>query len=266
MPRGFVSLELPADGSAARTTLLCAVEQDTGSSEGYAPALGYDPNAMVRGMNDGKCDRAGRFWAGSVLTPKGMKQLPTGSPGSLWRLGAGAKAELVLEACGCAQGPAWSPDNKTMYWTDSQKGVIEAFDFDLVSGSISNRRTFCEDFGALPRDEKGLPAGGPDGLTVDSEGMVWSAIWGAGKVVRLHPDTGEIVATVVTPGVDRASSVMFGGPDMRTLFITTCSRDFGEIEMEPLPAPAGSLFAIHLDFAIGLPEPAYNNEGASFAK
>jgi L-arabinonolactonase len=174
VPRGFVRLQLPEGGGQAQATLMCSVEQDTG--EAYDPSVGFDPLATVRGMNDGKCDRQGRFWAGSVLTPKGMAILPAGSPGSLWWLGPRATAKLALEGCGCAQGPAWTPDNTIMYWTDSQRGAIEAFDYDLATGSLANRRTFCSDFGALPTDENGLPAGGPDGLTVDAEGYIWSAV------------------------------------------------------------------------------------------
>ena len=103
-----------------------------------------------------------------VLTPKGMAVRPAGSPGKLWRLGVDAKASVVLDSCGCAQGPAWSPDNKTMYWTDSQRGRIEAFDFELAIGALSNRRTFCDDFGVTELDTNGLPAGGPDGTPCHS--------------------------------------------------------------------------------------------------
>merc|ERR1712190_336538 len=107
---GFVAVTLPAGGGVAEETLLCAIAQDTG--ENYNPGLGYDPNATVRGMNDGKCDRAGRFWAGSVLTPHGMALGPDSSPGNLWRLshdgGAGGshRAEVALKSVGCSQGPA----------------------------------------------------------------------------------------------------------------------------------------------------------------
>jgi sugar lactone lactonase YvrE len=93
---------------------------------------------------------------------------------------------------------------------------------------------------------------------VESEGYVWSAVWGAHKVVRIDPSTGQVVATV-SIGAERASSCMFGGKDLRTLFITTCSQDFAELAKAPLPAPAGALFAVHLPepFAPGLPEPAF---------
>ncbi len=90
-----------------------------------------------------------------------------------------AQAVEVLPHVGCSQGPAWSPCNATMYHTDSAHGVIHAYDFDYESGEISNRRVFCSDFGL----EEGV-SGGPDGLTVDSEGYVWSAVWGGSKVVR----------------------------------------------------------------------------------
>ena len=178
---GFVSVTLPPGGGKAITSPLCPLDQDTGDS--YDPGLGFDPTACVRGMNDGKVDRKGRFWAGSVLTPKGMSAGKDAFVGKLWRLEprtvGEAQAVEVLPHVGCSQGPAWSPCNATMYHTDSAHGVIHAYDFDYESGEISNRRVFCSDFGL----EEGV-SGGPDGLTVDSEGYVWSAVWGGSKVVR----------------------------------------------------------------------------------
>ena len=164
-----------------------------------------------------------------------------------------------------------------MYYHDSSGGGIRAWDYDHATGAISNERAFAQDFDLAPGQR-----GGPDGFTVDSEGFVWAAVWGASKVVRIDPDTAKVVATVTTPGAERSSScsthrplalefssqaaeamfgggAVFGGKDLRTLYITTCSQDFGEMGGDPLPEPAGALFAVELppEFPPGLAEPGF---------
>lgn len=156
---GFVAVSLPEHGGAAVCTPFAPLAQDTGSN--YDPALGYDPDAAVRGMNDGKCDRAGRFWAGTVLTPTGRGPSRSSWVGKLWRLEASGEAVEVLPNIACSQGPSWSPDNKTMYYHDSSGGGIKAFDFDHGTGAISNERAFATDFDLKPGE-----SGGPDGFTV----------------------------------------------------------------------------------------------------
>jgi len=187
----------------------------------------------------GKCDRAGRFWAGTVLTPLNMADEKEQWVGKLWRLEPSGESVVtsqaidkstialcdlidclwfqeVLHNIKCSQGPSWSPDNKIMYYHDSSGGGIQAYDYDHATGAISNQRTFADDMDLAPGER-----GGPDGFTVDSEGFVWAAVWGASKVVRIDPSTGKVVAAVTCPGLEasggRASSCMFGGEDLLTL-------------------------------------------------
>ena len=124
-----------------------------------------DPESGKEGarFNDGATDRQGRFWAGT------MCDNPTSS---LYRLDPGGAVHKMERGLTISNGIGWSPDNRTMYLTNSPKGVIYAYDFDPASGSISNRRHFVY----TPDDPTQ-----PDGLTVDAEGFVWSARWGGWK-------------------------------------------------------------------------------------
>jgi len=186
-----------------------------------------EPDQNDNRFNDAKCDRRGRLWAGTMGDHNWMA--PTGSlysfegPGRVKR----CQSEVI-----CSNGTAWSPDNRTMYYTESFRYAVYAYDFDLSSGEISNRRVF------LQLD----PSGGefPDGLTVDSEGFVWSAHVGKGRIVRYDPD-GKADMEIQLP-VTRGTSCAFGGENLDMLFITSARETLTPelIEKEPL---AGSLFA-----------------------
>ena len=142
-------------------------------------------------------------------------------------------------------GPAWSLDGRTLYHNDSINGRVYAFDFDIERGQVSNKRLFLQFSG----DE-----GFPDGMTVDAEGGLWIAHWGAGKVTRRDAQ-GALLQTIALP-CSQVSSCTFGGPELRTLYITTARKELTpeQLEREPL---AGGLFAIELDIA-GLPAQAFN--------
>ena len=222
--------------------LLCALEAslvfmdcETGAVQRLAAPI----EGVADNLNDGACDRAGRFWVGSKardwVTPVGA--LFRWDPdGSLHRLDEGFKL---------SNGMGWSPDNRTMYFIDSAPGEIYAYDFDLATGSPRNRRTLVR-----VAEEHGLP----DGMTVDAEGFLWVAQWSGGCIVRYDPD-GKPERVIPMP-VRRPTSVTFGGPDLTMLFVTSGTMRMSEAELvaEPL---AGSLFA--LDTGIrGLPEPRFN--------
>jgi sugar lactone lactonase YvrE len=145
----------------------------------------------------------------------------------------------------CSNGLGWSPDDRTMYFTDSMVRTIWAYEFDLPTGALGARRVF-----AKLADNDGVP----DGLTVDSEGFVWSAIWDGWRVIRYAPD-GSIDREVSMP-VQRPSSCMFGGPDLKTLYITSACVELGWSALAKGPL-AGALFALECDVA-GLPEPAFH--------
>ena len=189
-------------------------------------------------FNDGKVDRQGRFWAGTL---NDAEKQPLGS---LYRLDADGTVTLMQDGAVVSNGIGWSPDDRTLYFTDSVIRTIWAFDFDPAAGAIANRRIFAE----VPDG-----TGYPDGLTVDSEGFVWSAVWDGWRIVRYDP-SGRIDREVVMP-VQRPTSCMLGGPDLKTLYVTSASihLDAGALERGPL---AGGLFALEADVP-GLPEPRF---------
>jgi len=186
-------------------------------------------------FNDGKVDRAGRFWAGTL---ENRCVLPAGS---LYRLNPDLSIQRLATGIICANGLGWSPDNRTMYFTDSMVRTIWAYEFDFATGDLGTRRVFAQ----LP-DHDGVP----DGLTVDSQGFVWSAIWDGWRLIRYAPD-GTLDREIRMP-VQRPSSCMFGGPDLKTLYITSACSELGWPSLKDGPL-AGALFALETDVA-GLPE------------
>jgi len=184
-------------------------------------------------FNDGKVDRRGRLWAGT-MTAKGASS-------ALYRLDPDLKIRKMLTKITISNGIGWSPDTKTMYYADSNRFVINAFDFDDQSGTISNQRPFLQ----LDGDN-----GVPDGLTVDSEGHVWCAIYDGWKVMRYAP-TGEVTAQIRMP-VSKPSSCIFGGENFDELYITTIADGLTTEEKENEPM-AGDLFMVKTDTK-GIPE------------
>ena len=160
-------------------------------------------------FNDGKVGPDGAFWAGS-MSYNGDKAI-----GGLYRFG-GAPTQ-ILDGMVIPNGLGWSPDGRTMYVTDSGKGVITRWDFDPESGSIVNEQFFVR----IPPEE-----GAPDGLSVDEEGNVWSARWGGARVVGFDPD-GAVIGEIEVPA-GNPTSCCFGGPDNRTLFITSARHGLAE--------------------------------------
>jgi sugar lactone lactonase YvrE len=189
-------------------------------------------------FNDGKPDRQGRFWAGSM---KEMHGADSAYKGTYYRY---EKGELFAGLPGITvpNGTAFSPDGKTMYRAESMERVIYAYDYDIVAGMPSNQREFAR----MP-DNIGIP----DGATVDTEGGYWSALpFGeVGMVGRFLPD-GTLDFTIEMP-VLVVTMVAFGGPDMSTLYATT-----GRIESVLNREPSllgGDIFAIETNFK-GIPE------------
>ena len=185
-----------------------------------------EPDLPGNRFNDGKTDRGGRHWAGT------MGDIDWNHPiGNLYRFGSDRRPVRVDTNIRCSNGIAWSPDDRTMYFCESFAYVIHAYDFDSVSGEIANRRTFAT------VDEASFP----DGITVDADGFVWCAQPVFGRIVRYDP-TGRIERIIELP-VSRGTSVMFGGADLSTLYITTMRTTLDERQLieEPL---AGCLLAI----------------------
>ncbi|MDE2902159.1 MAG: SMP-30/gluconolactonase/LRE family protein [Chloroflexota bacterium] len=199
---GFRSLE--ADGSQ---TVLAEVGAD-------------DPSMR---MNDGKCDRHGRFWAGTMAYDEAA---PAGL-GKLYRLDPDLGVQVMVDSVSISNGIDWSPDDRLMYYIDSPTRRVDVFDFDLDDGAITNRRTLIEADASV---------GFPDGMTVDANGDLWVAFWGGARVGHFAPDGSE--RGMVRFPVSQTSSCAFGGSDGRDLYVTSAARGISE-EAEP---EAGSLF------------------------
>jgi sugar lactone lactonase YvrE len=173
-------------------------------------------------MNDGKCDPAGRFWAGTMDYDE---ERPIAA---LYVHDAATGVRTVLEGVTISNGLTWSLDHRTMYYIDTPTGRVDAFDYDEYTGEIANRRPFAE-----------IEGGHPDGMTIDDEGCLWVALWGGGAVRRLDP-SGRPIATVRLP-VTNVSSCCFGGPGGTTLFITTSRQGLSEEQRRKEPE-AGRIF------------------------
>jgi L-arabinonolactonase len=199
-----------------------------------------EPDKPTTRLNDGKVDKRGRFVAGSMDT---MEQ---GANGSLYRLDPDLSLHKLDEGIVVSNGPCWSPDGRIFYFADSWSGEIWAYDYDLDTGSVANRRTFAK---------IDTPGGGAaDGSTVDAEGFLWNAQVYDGRLVRYAPD-GRVDRVIEMP-VKKVTSVMFGGPDLDVLFVTSMAKP-------PLPRfPSdgvlrGSLFAIYDLGVRGVAEPRF---------
>lgn len=196
-------------------------------------------------FNDGKCDPQGRFWAGSLYEPKDQ------ALGVLYMLDAQG-LHPMMDGVTTANGLAWSPNGRTAYWADTAAHSVRMFDFDAVTGQLSNARLFHQ---MPPKPAgwtwgSGTPYGGrPDGAAVDSEGCYWSAQYEGQRLLRLSP-AGEVLAAVPTP-VPCPTMPCFGGPDLKTLFITTSRQARSAQELAQYPN-AGCVFAMRVDVA-GLP-------------
>ena len=187
-------------------------------------------------LNDGRCDRRGRFWVGS------MDKLLEQPSARLYRFDPDRSCHVMADGICLTNTVAFSPDDRVMYVGDSHVRTIFRYDFDLAAGTIANRRPFAT-------TDRGVP----DGSCVDAEGCLWNAGFDAGQIVRYAPD-GRIDRTIALP-VSRPTSCTFGGADLATLFITTARFRLSETERAAQPF-AGGLLAIEVG-AKGLPEPRF---------
>ena len=196
----------------------------------------YDP-AHHR-FNDGRADAQGRFWAGS------MNEKRDASTALLYRLDADLALIPVLSGIMISNGLAWSPDSLTMYHADTPTRTINAWDFDPATGDVANRRVFA---GFADETDR------PDGAAVDREGCYWSAFYRGGKVVRISP-RGEILAAFPLRAMC-PTMCAFGGPDLKTLYVTTARQLREPEELARLPQ-SGGIFAMHVDVP-GMREPRF---------
>lgn len=173
---------------------------------GEITELAQAPGQPGTRMNDGKCDRAGRFYAGSMAADE------TPGKGSFFRLDPDGSVTEVMTGLGISNGIGWSPDDTLMYYTDSLDYRVDVMDYDAATGELGERRPFIS-----------LGSGDtmPDGLTVDADGGVWVAVWGGGVVQRYDPD-GRLTSVARLPA-SNVTSCTFGGPGLTQLYITTAA-------------------------------------------
>ena len=231
MPEAVGSLALREKGGilVALKSGPAVFDPASGSFSKLAAAPGHHDKLR---FNDGKCDRQGRLWFGS------MHDDADAPVGSLYRWEPHAGCRRVRTGIRTSNGLGWSPDGRLMYYTDSPTRRISVWDYDPTLGVATHGRTFAED-----------PEGWlPDGLTVDAEGGVWSAKWDGGVVVRYHPD-GEVDRVLEMP-VRRPTSCMLAGPDLRTLVVTSARHG-----TDGDGGLAGAVFLFRVEIP-GLPESA----------
>jgi sugar lactone lactonase YvrE len=190
-------------------------------------------------FNDAATDSRGRFWVGTLNDAN-----PKGPDGELFCVQADGSWQVMDKNITVANGIGWSPDRKIMYFTDSFRYSVYAYDYAADTGKITNRRTFVQT----------SPDGGvPDGLTVDSEGFVWSAFWGGWKVVRYNPE-GKVDREYRLP-VPNPTSCAFGGKRLDELYITSASLGLSKEEKER-HVQSGDLFCLKAGIT-GMDEPRF---------
>ncbi len=210
----------------------------------------HDP-ATTR-FNDGKADPLGRFWAGTLYEPKNAAKAELHSLDARPEVTAGGAPRVQRQAgeATTGNGLAWSPDARTVYWADTQAHRIRAWDWDAQANVLRGERVFHQFAGKPPGWTPGQPGygGRPDGAAVDSEGTYWCAMYEGGRLVQLSPQ-GELLREVPTPMLC-PTMPCFGGPDLRTLFLTSAGNRPAE-ELRTHPA-SGCIVALQVDVP-GLP-------------
>lgn len=214
---------------------------DAGDANGYQRLIDppYDPSK--RRFNDGKADAKGRLWVGTIDDARQPES-------ALYCLRDG-RFEQVKEGITVSNGLAWSPDGRTMYWSDTKAHEIYRLDFDVETGVVGERQLFAQFERRGPEQPLETYGGRPDGAAVDVEGCYWVAMMEGQQLLRLSP-SGEVLQRVALP-VRCSTMPTFGGADLRTLFVTTAreKRSAEELAAQPL---AGCVLQMRVPVA-GLP-------------
>jgi len=242
MPSVITTLVLRRGGGAVVTLRsgIYFLDLETGALDLIDPLT--DPPNYV--YNDGKVDRSGRFVIGAS-TANFANPRPDGG---LFRLDPDRSLTRLDSGIHFSNGPCWSPDGGTLYFSDSWLNIVYAYDYDISAGMVENRRVFANtgDLGGLP-----------DGATVDADGLLWVAVFRSGRIAAFRPD-GKLERLVEMP-VKLVSSVAFGGPALEQLFVTTIADDVTAQARyaDAHEARAGSLFVIEGLGIYGLREPVF---------
>lgn len=219
--------------------LILALSGDEGNRVGFAsldldslkltPLASPNDEPSNNRFNDGKCDPRGRFLAGT------MDMGETDPFGSLYSFN-GQSITKLLSRVTISNGMAWSPDHKTFYYIDTPTREVKAFDYDLDTGGIANQCIAIR-----------IPAefGWPDGMTSDTQGNVWIAMWGGAQVTKWDPNTGQLLEQIPVPAKN-VSSCVFGGTDRNELYLTSARKGLDEATLEQYPL-TGGVFRLQTD-------------------
>lgn len=182
-----------------------------------------EEDILTNRFNDGKCDPSGRFWAGTLSL--------NGEVGvaALYRLDPDSSVHKMIEDVSISNGIVWSQDSKKMYYIDTPTQKVVRYDFDNETGEISNSDVAFEISQEL---------GSPDGMTIDSEGNLWIALWGGSAVGCWNPETGKLIRKIEVPAKN-VTSCAFGDDDLGTLYITSARQDTNEEELKKFPLAGG---------------------------
>jgi sugar lactone lactonase YvrE len=198
-----------------------------------------EPAIADKRFNDGKCDPAGRFWAGTYsLSGKS-------NTGSVYCLDVDRQLRRMITHVTISNGMAWSRDQTTLYYIDTPTRTVAAFDYEISTAAIANRRIVIN----IPPD-----SGWPDGMTIDAEDKLWIAHWGGSYITRWDPARGTPLECIPLPAAN-VTSCCFGGPNFDQLYITTARHGLNKRELATQPA-AGSIFRIRPEVG-GLPAHVY---------
>jgi sugar lactone lactonase YvrE len=227
MPSEIGAFALCEDGRvlAALRTGLLRIDLERRTSELLATPP-YDP--LSHRFNDGKCDPQGRFWIGTMFKPLDGSKADEDTPPTPLFVWEGRELRTAPASAVISNGLAWSPDGRTMYFSDSHAQIVRCYDFEPANGAVSNEREFA-------RFNRGVP----DGAAVDEEGCYWVADYDGGRVVRFCPN-GEREREIRLP-VSEPTMCAFGGPDLRDLYITSARSGLSPAR-RPLEPLAGGLF------------------------
>lgn len=203
--------------------VIATLQVDSGLVTNLIP-IDFEPAANR--INDGKCDPAGRFLFGS------MDMSEENISGSLYSFD-GKNVTRLLGNIHISNGLAWSPDHKTFYYIDTPTREVKAFDYDLATGQIANPRVVITVPEAL---------GWPDGMTSDTQGNLWIAMWGGAQITKWDPNTGQLLEQIHVPAL-HTSCCVFGGANMNELYITSARKGMREADLKKYPL-SGGLFKV----------------------
>ncbi|MBA2115519.1 SMP-30/gluconolactonase/LRE family protein [Bremerella alba] len=186
-----------------------------------------DTNSATTRFNDAKCDPRGRLFAGTISDTR------TPGDANCYRFDSQFNYETVVPGVVNSNGLCWSPDHKLFYYIDTATRKIDAFDYDIETGHISNRRMVVD----IPES---LGIGKPDGMTIDAEGMLWTGMWGGAAVCRWDPRSGELLGKIEIP-CPNVTSCCFGGENLDQLYIATPRKGLSDEQLKQFPQ-AGGIF------------------------